>query len=263
MANLQDAMLQELRSGIHVLQSQDNHTVSEATDLVNGMRQELAALRKRISDNTLQILAAKGSTQAVQKVVSVLSKWIDEVNKAMVEITTSLKNVPSKRELHLHVHTMEEALLQIAKMNMGLTTAMEGYKLSESTPFGFRRSSVTVGPTGTQYVHPQRQAAFNQQSPSVSSLRDTASEYSWHARMRGGVGSIAGGADGGAAGGGAAGDLPPPPDPPPSDHGGARTRRISRRQRRIKELEFAKPSKIKEQKKFYENTGDDFDTWWV
>jgi hypothetical protein len=38
---------------------------------------------------------------------------------------------------------------------------------------------------------------------------------------------------------------------------------MSRPQRCIRELEFAKPIKIKEPKKFYGNAGEDFDTWWV
>jgi len=171
----------------------------------------------------------------------------------------------------------------MTEINTGLTTAMEEYKFSQSSPYGFRRSSVAAGPSGTQYVHPQRQAAFGK-SLSVSSPRDTGSEYSWHAQLTGGAGSNAGGADGGAAGGaeggaaggadggaagrvagggGAAGDPPPPPDPPPSDHGGAGWRRMSRRQRRIKELEFAKPIKIKVPKKLYGKAGEVFDTWWV
>jgi len=155
-------------------------------------------------------------------------------------------------------------------MNPGLTTAMEQYKFSKSTPFEFRQ--VVAGPSGThQYTHPQRQPAF--QSPSVSSLRDTESTSTWNfRRMRGGAGSngAAGGTDGGAAegadggeGGGAAGDPPPPTDPPPSDHGGAGGRRMSRRQRRIKELEFAKPIRIKEPKKFYGNASKDFNSWLV
>jgi len=65
MAHLQDAMLQELRSGIHILQLQDNKIVGEATDLFYGMRQELGAPSKQILDNTLQILAVKASTQSV------------------------------------------------------------------------------------------------------------------------------------------------------------------------------------------------------
>jgi hypothetical protein len=35
------------------------------------------------------------------------------------------------------------------------------------------------------------------------------------------------------------------------------------RQGRIKELEVAKPIKMKEPKMFYGNAGEDFDTWWV
>jgi hypothetical protein len=127
------------------------------------------------------------------------------------------------------------------------------------------------------------------QSPSVSSPRDTRSEYSWHARLRGGAESngaaggadggaargadggaaegadngAAGGADDGAAGGAGGGKPPPSPDPPPSDHGGAGGRHLSRRQRRIRELEFAKPIKIKQPINFFGNAGEDFDTWWI
>jgi len=147
-------------------------------------------------------------------------------------------------------------------------------------------------------VHPQRRPAFDK-SPTESSLRDTGSEYSWHAQLRGEAGSnvelggeaagdaaadgaaggmgneaaegaaggdeAAGGAGNNGAGGGgnngAGGDPPPPPDP--SDHEGNRARRQSRRQRRIKELEFAKPIEIKEPKRFFGKPGEDFDTWWV
>jgi predicted nucleic acid-binding Zn-ribbon protein len=103
MAQLQDVMLQELRSGIHILQSQDNQIVAEATDLYNRMRQGIEEISKRISDNTLQILAVNVSTQNVQNGVSGLSKGINEVNKAMTAITKSSKNIPTKRELRLHV----------------------------------------------------------------------------------------------------------------------------------------------------------------
>ena len=140
-----------------------------------------------------------------------------------------------------------------------------------------------MGPSGTQpYMHPGRAAAFS--SPSELSLRDTGSEYCWgrglgERRLRGGAGSegTAGndGAAGGAAGeaasgaaageaGGAAGGGPtPPPDPPPSNHGGHGGGRMSSRRRQIKELEFAKPIKNKEPKKFFGKAGEDFDTWWV
>jgi hypothetical protein len=133
----------------------------------------------------------------------------------------------------------------MAEVNMGLTTAMELFKFSESKPFEFRQT--VAGPSGTlPYMNPQQLAAF--QSPLLSSLKDTGSKYSWHARLRRGAGSRAaggadsrpaGGADGGAAGGadggaagGADGRAPgggpsAPPDPQPSDHGGAEGRRAS------------------------------------
>jgi len=111
---------------------------------------------------------------------------------------------------------MHESINRLGEANTVLTTPMEQYKFSESTPLGIPQSH--AGPSGTQtFLHTQRAAAFY--SPSVSSLRDTASEYSWHGRIRGDAGSAAGdGAAGNGAGGG--GGSPPPPDPPPSDHGG-------------------------------------------
>jgi hypothetical protein len=129
-------------------------------------------------------------------------------------------------------------------------------------------------------MHPDRVAALGQPSVTVSSLRDTESEISYRGRMRGGAGSnrATGGADGGAdraagaanpsaagaagnGGRGGARDPPPPSDPPPSDHGGARGRCKSRPRRRIEELEFAKPIKIREPKRFEGRPGDDFETW--
>jgi len=128
-------------------------------------------------------------------------------------------------------------------------------------------------------MHPQRQAQLDHQS--VSSLRDTDSTSTWLGRIRGGEGSDAGdgnaggaagdGNAGGAAGGGAedgnggggAGDPPPQPDPPPSDQNCPDGTRMARRQRRIKELEFAKPIKIKKPQRFEGRLGEDFDTWWI
>jgi len=160
MVNLLQAALQQLCSRIHMLQSQDNQRVSEATDLFAGMRQELEAQSKRISVNSLQVLAIKTSTQSVQKGLSALTKRIDEVNKAMAGITTTLKNIPTKRELREHQDLMDDQLAQVEEINTGLTTAMEAYKVSESTPFQFEQ---VAEPSGTQqYVHPQRRSALEQ-----------------------------------------------------------------------------------------------------
>jgi len=240
MARFQEAMLQELRSGIHVLQSQDNQIVQEATDLFGGMRNDLEAQSKRISDNTLQLLAVRSSTQAVQKGLALLSKRVDEVVKTMAAITTSLKQIPTKLEFRQHANAMEEHKSQMTEVNTGLTTAMEECKFSLSSPDNFRRPSIAPGPSGTR-----QQPTFDR-SPTESSLSDSGSEYSWHVQLRGGAGSnagagdeAAGGAWGGAAGGsnsgatggadgGAGGGDPPPPLDPPSGEEGNGGRRSSR-----------------------------------
>jgi len=130
MARFQEAMLQELRSGIHVLQSQDQ-IIQEATDLFGGMQKELEAQSKRISDNTLQLLAVETSTQTVQKGLSLLTKRVDEVVRTTAAITTSLKQIPTKIEFQRHASAMEEHKNQMNEVTTGLTTALEECKFSQ------------------------------------------------------------------------------------------------------------------------------------
>jgi len=261
--NYQQAVLGELRSSIHVLQNQDNQIVGEATDMFVGIKAELEAQSKKVVDMGVQNFANKIAVQAVQKTVGILSRRVDEVTTVLATVTDKIRDMPSKRELRQFQAMMEDSTHQLAEANTGLTTAMNQYKFSESSPSGVQQT--VAGPSGTQpFIHPQRVAAFYS---SASSLRDTASEYSWQGIIRGGAGDDAARDD--AAGSDAAGNEegnggpPPPPDPPPSDHGGNPQRRPSRRQRRIKDLESSKPIKIKEPKKFFGKPGEDFDTWWV
>jgi len=131
MMQLQQAVLQELLSAIHILQSQDNEIIREATDLVARMRQDLQEQSKRISHNTLHILAVRNSNQVVQKGISVLLQRIDEVIKSMAAITMLLQNIPSKSELRLHAQTMDDQIAQVAAVNTGLTIAMEAYTFTK------------------------------------------------------------------------------------------------------------------------------------
>jgi len=59
MMQFQQAVLEELHSGIHVLQEQDNQIVAEATDRFAGIRAELKAQNKKILDNGLQTITVK------------------------------------------------------------------------------------------------------------------------------------------------------------------------------------------------------------
>ena len=143
----QQAMLEEICSGIHVLQEQDNQIVGEATDLFVGIRQELQAQHKNVIDHGLQIFAVKTLVHAVQKTLQILSKRIDEVNKVLATIMGSMKNVPSERELRQHQVIMDEKLGQVEQINTGLTNVIDQYKFSKSTPVTFRQGA--TGPAGT------------------------------------------------------------------------------------------------------------------
>lgn len=250
MMQFHEAMLQELCSSMHILQGPHNQIVDETTNLFPGIHREQENMSKRITDDSLQILAVKSSNQTIQEMLAAVTQRIDKVNKAMVARTTSLKNMPTKRKLCQCQDMIDDQFTQVDDINTGLTTAMEAYKVSKSASFHVEQQA---GPSGTpSYIHPHRVAAMEQLSILVSSPRDTENEFSSRARMRGGAGfngaaggagnGAAGGADNGAAGGanngtaghgagngggGAAGD-PLPPDPRPSDHGGARGRSMSR-----------------------------------
>jgi predicted nucleic acid-binding Zn-ribbon protein len=122
--------------------------------LFEGIRAELEAQSKKNTANGPRIFGQKVSIQAVQKSIGVLSTRIDEVNKVLTTITESMKTIPSKRELRQYQVAIDEMLVQMAEVNTGLTTAMEQYKFSESTPFEFRQT--VAGPSGTQpYMNPE------------------------------------------------------------------------------------------------------------
>jgi len=76
---------------------------------------------------------------------------------------TSLKDIPTKRELRQHSQMMEDQLAQVEEINTELTTSMEGYKFSESAQYEFCNPAAP-GPSGTQQqlsgVHRQRRQVF-------------------------------------------------------------------------------------------------------
>jgi hypothetical protein len=278
---LQEAVLQEIRSGVNILQAQDNQIVQKANSIFEAHKNELEAISKRVTSCDAQILAVKGTNIGLQRSLKDMNSKIQKVNKVLESIKTSLKEVPSRRELREHATAMDEQLVQMQEVYTGLTTAMEGYKFSESSQFNFQIPQ--AGPSTT--VHSERQRYFGSDA---SSLSDTESEVTSLGRIRGGAGSEAaggaaggtGGAAGGAAGGaggaaggtgeaaggaaGGAGDPPPPGSGPPSDDGGNNANpRLSRTQKRIRDLQYAKPIKIKEPKRYEGRVGDDFDTWWI
>jgi len=58
---LHEAVLQELRSGINILQGQDAQIVQEANDIFMTHKREMEAMCKRVTDNASQILGIHGT----------------------------------------------------------------------------------------------------------------------------------------------------------------------------------------------------------
>jgi len=220
--NLHQAILHEVRLGIGILQYSDNQIVKDALSMISGINAELQASSKTITENTIQILAVKGKMNSTQMGMKYLASKVDSVNKILSSITKSLAEIPSKKELNNHPSSTADQVAQIQEVNTGLTTAMEGYKFSESSRFDFRGNTVPLGQAGPSgFLHPQRQGNVNR-NESEYSLTDTHSASTWLGTIRGGDGSDHNSQDGaasGAAGGATGANGDPPPDPPPSDCG--------------------------------------------
>jgi len=138
----------------------------------------MEAMSKRITNNASQILAVKGTNIGIQRSLKDMNSKIQKVNEVLNSIKSSLKEVPSKRELREHAATMDKQIDQVKEVITGLTMAMEGYKFSESSRFGFHPQSAQAGPSTT--VHPQSQRYFGSDA---SSLRDTESASTWLGRI--------------------------------------------------------------------------------
>jgi hypothetical protein len=62
---------------------------------------------------------------------------IVQVNEVLDSIKNSLREIPSRRELREHAAVVDEQIAQDREVNTKLTTAMEGYKFSDSSRYNF------------------------------------------------------------------------------------------------------------------------------
>jgi predicted nucleic acid-binding Zn-ribbon protein len=99
---LQEAVLQELRSGINILQGRDAQIVQETNDIFIMYTKEIEAMSKRITDNASQILAVKGTNISIQRSLKDINSKIQKVNKVLDSIINFFREVPSRRELREH-----------------------------------------------------------------------------------------------------------------------------------------------------------------
>ena len=70
-------------------------------------------MSKHTMDNIFQILTAQSPNNKVQHAMKDLTNSDENVNKIFSSVVTSLKDIPTKRELRHHARAMEELDTQI------------------------------------------------------------------------------------------------------------------------------------------------------
>jgi hypothetical protein len=132
---------QEIGTGISVLQSRDHQIIEEAESMFLGHQLKIDAISKRIMENTTQIPLIKGTIIRIQQSLKEMNKKIDNVNKVLESIYTSMRDVPSRRELREHALHINQQVAQIQDINTGSTLAMGGYKFFKVSQFDFTRQN--------------------------------------------------------------------------------------------------------------------------
>jgi hypothetical protein len=259
-------MLEELRMGINILQTQDGTIVSEVSTIFQEIHQEIhEATKARLSHATTLINHKK----AIVKIQDELRAWKNSqqsVENRVELMDKHMSELPTKRDLESHTRAMDETLQKIQEVSTGLTTHMDTYKLSESTPH--KPASVQAGPSHT---HPDRRYMFRGPSEryyeSSADTREDSEQF--YQSLRGGEGSDSAEVPEGShapppgpnppappqPGTNPPAPPPPGPNPPAPPPPGSDNRRKRRRD--------AKPIKLKDPKQFEGKPGDNFDTWCV
>jgi len=135
---LLQSVLQELRTGIHIDQLQDNQITGQASNIFQRYCSDMHTMCNRHMDNVVQFLAKRGTNDVVQKNVKQLLKEIENVNIILSSLTWSLKELPLPKELHNHATKMENEIVRIEEVNTAVTSGLEDNKLSESSKYNFQ-----------------------------------------------------------------------------------------------------------------------------
>jgi len=256
---IQQAVINEMRHGITLQQSQDNIIIKEAADIFSGIHRQIGDPLKKQTDNGSTLLNHRRSIMRRQEKTKSMKISIESMLRRIGGLERFTKEMPTKTDLSNHVKAMDETLAKIQEVSTGLTIHMEEYKLSESTTHR-PRSTTAAGPS---YTHPDRrqyleQYQYSEDDESISTRQEARVMYD----LRGGNGSESEEEDPNVPEPGPPGPPPPgPPGPPlPSLPGPLPPLPPSGRRRKKAKV---KPIKLKDHFPFEGKPGDDFDAWWI
>jgi len=266
---IQQAVINEVRQGMAILQKQDNIIVEEAAGIFARIHQQIGDSLKKQTENGSTLLNHRRSIMRIQEEMKTMGITIESMLGRIGGLETYTKELPSKQDLKDHTRAMDKTLAKIQDVSTGLTIHMEEYKLSESTT----HRPTSIAAAGPSHTHRDRRHYIERyqdyDDESISTKQDAREMYD----LRGGHGSESEeeedpnvpeppgppppapppeppGPPPLAPPPGPPG--PPPPAPPPGPPEGRRRRRAK-----------VKPIKLKDPFPFEGKPGDDFDAWWI
>ena len=180
---IQQAMNNEIRQGITMLQTQDNVSIKAAGDIFEGIHKQIHNSLKKKTENGSTLLNHRRSIMRMQEDV-----WKIQISNitlsSMVEaIDKFVQTLPTKQDLSEHTKAMDEALAKIHEVSTGFTVHLEEYKMSGNTTHAPR--SIQAGPSYT-HLNRRPQAEEYYEYESSLSTQDDAIQYY---RLTGGNGN--------------------------------------------------------------------------
>jgi len=204
----------------------------------------------------------------IQDDVKSLAKVQQSIKDKVETMDRYMKTLPTKNDIQQHFKTMDDTLLKIQEVSTGLTTHMDTYIVSESTPHilssiglpsGYAASGYGAG--GPSNIHPSRRQRVPRFSISDSSIQDTQEDAEYRYLFSRGGNSDDYGDNG------QLDEVPedaPPPGPtvpppgtsapPPAPPGPTHPERRRRRRKPA-----VTPIKLEDPKSFEGKPGDDFE----
>jgi hypothetical protein len=241
---IQQAVINEMRQGISILQKQDNIIIKEAADIFTGIRSHTGDSVKEQTESGSTLLNHRRSIMKIQDKVKTIKLHIDSMLGRIGGFERFTKELPTKEDLAKHTKAMDETLAKFQEVSTGLTVHLDESKLSESTPH--RPRSVAAGPS---FTHPDRRQYTDQyyyEDESISTRQNARDRYD----LRGSAGSN----DEESDDPNVPEDTPLPPGTPPPGPPQPSGRRRPKTQ--------AKSIQLKDPYPFEGKTGEDFDAWW-
>ena len=168
---LQQAISEEIRAGISVVQTQDNVIVQEASSIFQGIHQQIANIIKKQVENGSTLLNHKKAVVTIQEENNNLSGRKNDIRDAIEGLQNFLETLPSKSDVLKRTNATEQALSTIQELSTGLKTDMEHYKVSGSTSHKHRSIQA-----GQSYTHPDRRVRIEDDSESFGTTQDTRKE---------------------------------------------------------------------------------------